>query len=600
MKIESIWHQAKSEYAYAYDKHKLHIILRTAKNDFDNVSIIYGDPFLWILDEEKNPKWQHNITQMTKRYQTHDFDYYFIEIMPPYYRTKYAFILKKDNVSYLHGCRMTYQLTNDNALFKTYDLSEYYNFPYINDEDLHHTPDWVKDTIWYQIFPDRFFNKNNASKLKWGKLPVSNHEFYGGNLLGVIEKLPYLKDLGITGIYFTPIFKASSAHKYDTIDYFQIDPQFGSNEDFHLLVKKAHQLGIRIMLDGVFNHAGFHHPFFQDVIKNNEHSIYKNAFFIKQFPVINGSLDEHLSKKNYFNHQLNYETFAFTPYMPKWNTSDPIVENHLLSCIQYWIEKYDIDGWRLDVSNEISHDFLRKIKKVSRKAKKDTFILGENWDSSIPWLKGDQLDSVMNYDLAHPLWRFLEHEISLDTFKNLVTEYLAQTPKNVMENMFNLVGTHDTVRIKRRLNDDPRRVKLSYLFMFLSSGAPNIYYGDEIGLTGNHDPDNRRCMIWDSSKQDHDFYLFTKKLIKLRKSYDSFKSYDYHFIDSNILCFTKTSIKDDLLVLMNNSEEKISLTIDPNFYGDYFDLINLKTVTIHDKMKIDGYEFYILTKEVKS
>jgi glycosidase len=283
--------------------------------------------------------------------------------------------------------------------------------------------------------------------------------------------------------------------------------------------------------------------------------------------------------------------------MPKWNTSHPIVEKHLLECIKYWIEAHDIDGWRLDVSNEISHDFLRQIKKVSREAKADTFILGENWDSSIPWLQGDQLDSVMNYDLSYPLWKYLEHKMDLFTFKELVTKYLAQTPKNVMENMFNLVGSHDTVRIKRRLKDDPRRMKLAFVFMFLSSGAPNIYYGDEVGMTGEHDPDNRRCMLWDEKDQDLDFKTFMKNLIRLRNEHPSFKTYDYHFIDSNILAFTKQTNKDQILVLINNGEKsKISL---PNTYeGDYKNLLNSKTIHIHDKMVLETYEFLILSKEV--
>ena len=551
----ALWHQAKSEYAYAYDKNTLHIILRTAKNDIDEVSLIHGDPFQWVGKKGETPTWKHTISKMNKRYQTDDFDFYFVPIKPPYLRTKYAFLLKKDTNTYLFGARQARLISKENAYYETYDLSEYFNFPYINHEDLHHTPAWVKDTIWYQIFPDRFHSKLKTSNLPWGKLPVNNHELYGGDLLGVIDKLGYLKDLGISGIYFTPLFTSPSAHKYDTSDYFSIDPQFGTNDDFKQLVKKAHEHGIKVMLDGVFNHAGYDHPFFQDVIKHGEMSIYKDCFYIEKFPVINFPLNEEGKPTHYYGLELNLKTFAFTPYMPKWNTSHPLAQEHLLSCIRYWIEEFDIDGWRLDVSNEISHDFLRQIKKVSREAKKDTFILGENWDSSMPWLQGDQLDSVMNYDLSYPLWKYLEHEMDLNTFKNLVTKYLAQTPKHVMENMFNLVGSHDTVRIKRRLKDDTRRMKLSYVFMFLSSGAPNIYYGDEVGMTGEHDPDNRRCMLWNEAEQDLDFKAFTKALINLRKAHPSFRSYDYHFIDSNILAFTKSQENEEILVLINNGEK---------------------------------------------
>ncbi|MCF7930902.1 MAG: alpha-glycosidase [Acholeplasmataceae bacterium] len=592
----ALWHNAKSEYSYAYDRKTLHIVLRTAKNDIMSAYIIYGDPFSWDGDKNGNPYWKHEVKEMMKRYQTENFDFYFIEIEPPYLRTKYAFFLIDGSDKYLFGSKRARLIVNMNELYEQFDLSEYYNFPYLNHEDLHHTPDWVKNTVWYQIFPDRFNSKNNTSQLKWGKLPVHNNELYGGNLLGVIEKLPYLSELGVTGIYFTPIFHAPSAHKYDTTDYFNIDPQFGTNEDFGQLVKRAHELNIKVMLDGVFNHCGYDHPFFQDVIKHGEKSIYKDCFFIENFPVINFPLNALGKPTHYHGIELNLKTFAFTPFMPKWNTENPITEKHLLECIQFWIEKYDIDGWRLDVSNEISHDFLRQIKKVSRKAKQNTFILGENWDSSYPWLHGDQLDSVMNYDLSYPLWKYLEHKIDLPTFKNMVTSYLAATPKNVMENMFNLVGSHDTIRIKRRLKDDARRVKLSYLWMFLSSGAPNIYYGDEIGLTGEHDPDNRRCMLWDLKDQDLDFKAFTQALIKLRKEHPSFIDYDYHFIDSDILIFTKTKENDHILVLMNNGNQT-EITVPNDIAGTYINLLTSEKVRLHDKINIEAYGFLLLQKE---
>ncbi|MDO9628361.1 MAG: glycoside hydrolase family 13 protein [Acholeplasmataceae bacterium] len=592
----ALWHNAKSEFSYAYDKETLHITVRTAKNDIDNVQIIYGDPFSWGGDQFGNPLWKHDKLTMKRRYQTDDFDFYFIEIKPPYLRTKYAFLLEANQKTFVFGSKRVREVSDESKLYEKFDLSEYYNFPFLNHEDLHHTPSWVKDTVWYQIFPDRFNSSRNLSHLKWGKLPVHNNEFYGGDLLGVIEKLPYLSDLGITGIYFTPIFLAPTAHKYDTTDYFLIDPQFGTNEDFGMLVNKAHELGIKVMLDGVFNHCGYDHPFFQDVVKNGENSIYKDCFYIDKFPVINFPLNSLGKPINYHGIELNLKTFAFTPHMPKWNTSNPIAEKHLLDCIRFWIEKYDIDGWRLDVSNEISHDFLRQIKKVSRQAKKDTFILGENWDSSYPWLHGDQLDSVMNYDLSYPIWKYLENQMDLNTFKNVVTTYLATTPKNVMENMFNLVGSHDTIRIKRRLNDDARRVKLSYLLMFLSAGAPNIYYGDEIGITGEHDPDNRRCMLWKPNEQDFNFKDFTKKLIQLRETHPSFNDYDYHFIDSDILMFEKSKNEDKILVIINNGKQ-IKITVNPLISGEYTDLFTNKKVRLYDTIMLEEYQFLLLQKE---
>lgn len=596
MNRQALWHEAKSAFSYAYDEETLHLILRTGKNDLDRVDLVHGDPFDWFDDDKGAPRWRHQIETMTKRHQTRLFDFYFLAIKPPHLRTKYAFLLEKDHQAYVYGAKQLRPLDQPEALYAHYDLSEFFNFPYLNHEDLHHTPAWVKETVWYQIFTDRFYRVGPHGKLKWGMLPVSNHKLFGGNLKGVTEKLPYLHDLGINGIYFTPLFKAPTAHKYDTTDYFQIDPQFGTNEDFKKLVEEAHKLGIKVMLDGVFNHAGFEHPYFQDVIEKGAESPYAGCFFIDRHPVVSFPLDKQGRPARHQSRSLHFKTFAFTPHMPKWNTSDPLAAKHLLDCITYWIEQYDIDGWRLDVSNEISHDFLRQVKKVSRKAKADTFILGENWDAAMPWLQGDQLDSVMNYDLAYPLWQYLEQQIDLETFKDMVTNYLATTPKNVMANMFNLVGCHDTIRIKRRLKDDARRVRLAYLFMFLSAGAPNIYYGDEVGLTGYPDPDNRRCMPWEASAQDLDFKTFVKDLIRLRQTHASFKDSDVSFIDADVLVFAKQALHDAILVIMNVGDA-CQTRLPKAIHGTYIDLFNRQPVVLDDTIELDDYQYLVLKKE---
>lgn len=587
MNKQALMHRAKSEYAYAYDSKKIHVTFRSKKNDIKSVEIIYGDPFNW----NKN-KWTKDILPMHKRYTTTLFDYYFVEIEPSDLRVKYAFIVTdlEDN-KYIFGSKSLKPLTDENK----YDLQNYFNYPYINIEDLAHTPSWVSETVWYQIFPDRFHTKNPL--LKWGTLPVNNNQIFGGDLPGVTDKLPYLRDLGITGIYFTPIFLAKTAHKYDTIDYFKIDPSFGTNEDFRVLVQEAHKLGIKVMLDGVFNHSGFKHPFFQDVVLKGEDSIYKNSFHIDRFPVVNFDIDEDGNPARHSYTSLNFKTFAYTPHMPKWNTDDVLTKKHLLDVIRYWIEEYDIDGWRLDVSNEISHDFLREIRKTALKANPKTFILGENWDASLPWLMGDQVDSVMNYDLTVPIWEYFAHNINLEEFKDVINNYLALTPKNVMKNMFNLIDSHDTERILNRLDENKDRAKLAYLFMFLSSGAPTIYYGGEIGLTGEHDPDNRRTMIWDEKEQDLELFEFFKKLIILRKEHSAFKDSDYHFINHDkLLIFTKKDSNEELLVLMNNTESKQSYVFNEAQKGSYTNLFSNESKN-YDKIDLKSYEYLVLKKD---
>src|SRR5699024_5658775 len=205
---------------------------------------------------------------------------------------------------------------------------------------------------------------------------------------GIIKHLDYLVDLGINGIYFTPIFKAHSNHKYDTIDYMEIDPQFGDKSTFKELVKACHEKGIRIMLDAVFNHSGYYFSQFQDVLEKGENSKYKNWFHIKDFPIQTDPVP-------------NFDSFAFTSHMPKLNTEHPDVKQYLLDVATYWIKEFDIDGWRLDVANEVDHQFWREFRTAVKSVKQDVYILGEIWHDSMPWLQGDQFDAVMNYPFTN-------------------------------------------------------------------------------------------------------------------------------------------------------------------------------------------------------
>ncbi len=552
MNKHAIFHQAKSYLSYAFDSDTIHVYLQTSRDDIMDVSLIYGDPFEW-RDIDGEFTWVHHIEPMASSYQTSLFHFYFKAIQPTHKRVKYAFLIHMEDRRFLYGTQGLMDVT-EHKLFDTYDLSHYFNFPYLNHEDVMDTPAWSKNMVWYQIFPDRFYT--GTPHMKWDVTSIQNDDHFGGTLLGITQKLDYLVDLGIQGIYFTPIFLAPSMHKYDTTDYFTIDPQFGTNDDFKKLVDAAHQKGIKVMLDGVFNHAGFFHSYFQDVVKKGKDSMYKDCFFIHEYPVVNFELDAQGKPKRFPNLPNRYETFGFTPMMPKWNTSHPLVESHLLSVVEYWIKEFDIDGWRLDVSNEVSHDFLRKIRQTARRIKPDAFILGENWDASLPWLQGDQMDAVMNYDLSVPIWKFLEHTYDKEAFIEQLNRYLSRTPKHLIPAMFNLVSSHDTIRIKKRLDDDTRRMKLAYVLMFISAGSPNIYYGDEVGLTGFQDPNNRLPMIWDAARQDLDMYAFMKRLITYKKTLDALNVTDYTFIDDdNLLIIKKVGLSSEIILVINASNK---------------------------------------------
>lgn len=297
MNFAAVRHIPKSPMAYAQDEETLHIYLETAKDDLQKAELIAGDPFDYIKLEGKyrwRPSSEKNLA-MEKLYSGRHLDYWFLEVKAPSKRTKYAFILHAEGSRYFYGPRRISEIKEG---FDLYDPFEYFNYPDIPKEDLPTFPEWAKNTVWYQIFPERFARKGPAgSHLPWDSVRegITNHHLFGGNLAGIRERLPYLADLGITGIYLTPIFEAFSAHKYDTIDYFKIDPQFGTEADFRELVRECHSLGIRIILDAVFNHCGWFHPFFQDVIKRKKASPYWDCFFIEDenfidFPISSSGL----------------------------------------------------------------------------------------------------------------------------------------------------------------------------------------------------------------------------------------------------------------------------------------------------------------------
>ena len=610
-----VYHEAKSKYAYMFDKDTVHIRLFAAKNKVQKIKVIYGDPFLWVPVGNSLDEWTQIVdttnSLMTLEYQTEMYDHFFIALKPQYKRMKYAFIV---NDQFLFGCRETIDIIKYPEAKK--NLFNHFNFPYLNEEDLFNAPEWVQDQVWYSIFPERFNNGDSSinpeGTLKWGSVDkYSNSFFFGGDLQGIIDKLEYLKSVGFTGIYMTPIFEADATHKYDTTDYFKIDKAFGSNKLFKQLVEKAHELDIKVMLDAVFNHCGFRHPFFLDVVKNGKDSKYYDCFYVldDKLPIVNFELNEDLTinrekVKHMFRDPklLNYRTFAFTPYMPKLNTDNPIMKEYLLDVAKFWIEKYDIDGWRLDVSNEVGHKFWRDFRTTVKSAKKDTYIVGENWDNSNPWLQGDQHDGVMNYEILIPIWNYFGTNITTPKYSSTefmyrINKVLTDYPKNVLKSMYNLIDSHDTSRILDICSNNIELVKLPYLFLFAFPGAPSIYYGGEIGLSGGHDPENRRCMIWDKESQNHNLLNHIKKLIELRKQYPAFKLPDITWLETNDKLESIIFKKDKLYFIMSKRNIAQSIILpDELQYTTVEDIYNNKTIELSTSLEIDSYGFFIFRK----
>ncbi len=369
-------------------------------------------------------------------------------------------------------------------------------------------PAWVKDAVFYQIFPDRFCRsaryKAVGKFVDWDTLPTRENMF-GGNLAGICEKLEYIASLGVNAIYLCPIFKSNSNHRYHTVDYFEIDPVLGTLKDFDKLVKNAHKLGLRVILDGVFNHCSRGFFQFNSLMELGKNSPYVDWFHVHGWPL------------HAYSGKPNYDCWWGYPALPKFNTDNPDVRDYLFSVGEYWMKR-GIDGWRLDVPNEIDDDsfwqeFRRRIKAINP----DAYIVGEIWDEPSRWLQGDQFDGVMNYQFRKAVLAYLFDEKPID-----VAEFAKRLQDAFPEGRFgvpmNLLGSHDTIRLASLPCSNLQRVKLALALLFFLPGAPCIYYGEEIGMLGGKDPDNRRAFPWDKfpEMQKAPVYDYIKSLIALR------------------------------------------------------------------------------------
>ncbi len=415
-------------------------------------------------------------------------------------------------------------------------------------------PPWIKDVVFYQIFPERFYNgdrSNDPSVVEeWGNKP-KRRNFFGGDLRGIIEKLSYLAYLGINAIYLTPIFKSPSNHKYDTSDYLEIDPHLGNLETLRELVKKGHERGIRLILDGVFNHSGDRFWAFEDVAKKGSSSHYSAWYFVKTFPV-----------RKWPN--PNYLTCGTARYLPKLNTDNPQVREYLFGVARYWLEEAGIDGWRLDVADEVSHDFWKEFRKVVRDANPDAFLVGELWGDASPWLQGDEFDGAMNYLLRDLIIKFFAwHQIDAQAFDSELARLRSKYPQEANEAMLNLLGSHDTPRYLTVCRGDVDKVVLSLLFLMTYIGVPMIYYGDEVGMKGGNDPLCRGTMIWDPTKWNRRIFDTCKKLIRIRREHPALRrgSFKTLYSSKRVYAYQREHGRDLLIVIINTGSSDASLKI---------------------------------------
>ena len=538
MNEQGILHMPDSKYCFPLDTHTLVLRLRVDRKDrVEKAEVIYESKYE-IYGRQQT-------LLMERKYEDRLYAYYEAVLSLKDVRLAYVFRIWEDNKGYYFS---------EDGLSETYNFAlGYYNFfqlPYINAVDVHEEAAWMRSAVFYEIFVDRFCSGTDIAQkkhitLKWGDKPKPKG-LAGGDLKGIMSKLDYLKELGVNALYLTPIFCSISNHKYDISDYYNIDAQFGTNADFKMLVDEAHKKGIRIVLDAVFNHCSELLPQFQDVLKHGKKSPYFDWF------LIDGDSPD--------GDALNYEVFAFCSYMPKLNTSNSSVQEFLADIAVYWIEQYDIDGWRLDVSDEISHDFWRMFRKKVRAAKKDCVIIGENWHDANSFLQGEQYDGIMNYAFTKACLDYYAFEVfGAQDFAWKLNQLLMRNTMQVNNMMLNLLDSHDTDRFYTSVKKNKDKVLSAIAVMCMFVGAPCIYYGTEIPLEGGYDPDNRRCFDWDSTHWDKTYRELLQRLLGLRGEKEIQKGDVRSWAQKDLFLLSRVSEENEIVLMVNQSGKSLDV-----------------------------------------
>jgi len=450
-------------------------------------------------------------------------------------------------------------------------------------------PAWVHNSVFYQIFPDRFYDDDPSNNVRsgeydcygkpviaraWGERPRPHSEsgaceFYGGDLQGITQKLDYLQDLGVTALYLTPIFTALTNHKYDVVDYKQVDPHFGGEAALLALREALDARGMRLMLDIVPNHSGS-----------------GNAWFLN---TLADAAAETRDFYTFYQYPETYEEFMGVHNLPKLNYSSARLRDYMYaahdSIMRYWLKPpFRIDGWRIDVANmlgrqnetQLGHKVGRGMRRAVKAEKSDAYLIGEHFYDGTAHLQGDELDAIMNYQgFMFPVLQWLtDFNISEVWRRNwpdkqaLPTRamaaqwqtFRAAVPWQVAMQQFNLLDSHDTPRVLTHLGEDIARMRLAVALLFTYPGVPCIYYGDEIGMVGADDPDNRRCMIWDQSAWNTDLRTYFQRLIRLRRSSPALNhgGFQLLYAGGNTIAFMREAPQERLLVVARRAADELA------------------------------------------
>ncbi len=508
--------------------------------------------------------------------------------------------------------RLTMRRTGYRFLLRTREGNRWYNAAGVwmhnptdaNDFVLlagYEEPAWVRDSVFYQIFPDRFADGDPTNNVRdgehlcygrpvaarpWGAPPRKSHgscEFYGGDLQGIIERLDYLQDLGVTALYLNPIFVAPSSHKYDVADYSQVDPHFGGNAALARLREALSAREMRLVLDIAPNHCGSTHPWFQAALADPQAP--EAEFF------------------TFHRHPDDYECWLGVRSLPKLNYRSERLRDLMYAgpdaLMRQWMRPpYRIDGWRIDVANmlgrqgpwNLGHKLGRGIRRAVKSENPAAYLLGEHFFDGTPHLQGDELDATMNYQgFTFPVWSWLggsgaqkpwsdPHPLPTAAMAAQLAAFRAAAPWQIAVQQFNLLGSHDTARVRSVLEHDQRRLRVAVVLLFTYPGVPCIYYGDEVGLSGNGDPESRRTMPWNEGEWDHDLRAFYQRLARLRRASPALRQGGFQLLyaTGHTLAYLRETPDERLIVVARRGDDGLAAL--PVRHGGLPDGVRLREI----------------------
>ena len=539
MRKDAILHLPMSEYCHAIGEKRIVFRLRAARGDLAACTLYYGDTACRKTPIDFFP------APMRVVQQDEWHDWWEVELDSPFHRLHYYFELSDGREQCLfYGDIFTDHLVDDR--------SEYFKLPFDHRADRAAVPAWTVDAVVYNIFPDSFATGHRSISGRPTRV-CGCEGMRGGTLRGVLNNLDYLEQLGVNCLYLNPIFVAGAYHKYDTLDYFHVDPALGTDDDLRALVEACHARDMRVMLDGVFNHCSWRFFAFEDVVRRGAASPYRDWFYHLEFPVVRPESGEPIP---------GYECFGYERTMPKLDTANAQVREYLCRVGEHWVRAFDIDGWRLDVASEIDDGFWREFRRRVKAIKPDCLLVGEVWETARHWLNGDMFDSTMNYDFRKHARRFFaEESIDARAFAGRCGDMLMRYRKQMIPAQLNLLDSHDVSRFLSLCGGDARRYRLAALFQLTFPGMPSIFYGDELGAMGVSEEEYRRAMPW--ADGDAALWDFFRRAIALRRAHAALRGGSFRVLRAEfgerLLIYAREHGGERLTVAINAGEESVQL-----------------------------------------